>query len=323
MGKKTRIIILIILILLFIAEVIILNISKKEKVKKQASIKNEIENQQVEKGMYITNQYIAFRDYSGKLSTKQFEVNILKFIKNTIPNIYNETKELDNQEIRKYYNDNIEKIKKLYMIDNEMDFFYLSKNIKKINSNDIQIKDLIVLSDSINKKQGITTFSLEGIFIGNQKIVLEIKLDDKNDQMIIGSGLEIKRIMSQLSYLDYAKIDESINNFVNYLPQIHSDLKLRGENYKKQYFNTNKEKLNTKGIYSSEELLKLNTVISQVEKIDNKKMVGYEIDTKKQKIEENYISMDLIITYDSLDTVTVKIYLGINNSIEPNCKFGA
>lgn len=335
MKKRIMYIILVILIILFVAEIILLNKAKSkpnniEEKKGSNTIENTDLNKTVEDNnntsLYITNEYMAFANYKGTIQIKDFEKSIYKFVIEDVPKILNETKDLDNEKISKYYDDNVEKIRNDYNINKKIDYYFIAKNVKEIFFEENQkVNELKVDKDSIKNSENNIIFDLDVLYTGNYTLKLQITLIGTSG-MQIGSGTEIKKKLEELEYsnIDYVKMDTDIANMVNYLPKIYLDLNLKGRSYQKQYYDLHKNKMNSVGIYSQDDLVNINAQISQILKINEQKFVGYDIDeTTTEKVDENYDSINLIITYNTSDNLNLKIYLSKNSSVVPRYKFGA
>ena len=129
-----------------------------------------------------SNSIDFFKNYYGKLESKQIYEDIDKFAKKILPKYINE---LRNNEINEYYDLNVNVIKKELGIENIETFEKFVNKINNITENNFIAKTIEFDKEKVFKKENGTTAILIIEYNNNIKIEIDIYIPNENNKQNI------------------------------------------------------------------------------------------------------------------------------------------
>lgn len=315
MKNNIKKIILVLLAILFIAELIIYRIKLKE-VNKKDEQNIEIDKSSTEyienHGISVGNVYEYFNGYSGKLTVSEFENIIYEFATEKIMDIYNNTSNLEYEDILKYYNSNENQNSQIV---SEKDYYFIVKDVKAaLYDKNSALLDAHIDSSTIKKENNKVTGKLILSYTNDQKIELNVIMENEK-QVVFESASEISKITDE----NYLEIDKTVNKFAENISSLNQNLSLKGENSIREYYDNNSVKLYSMGITSQDDLYKIFQKIEKLKEIKHAKMKNYIIDKTTEKTEENYKSYKIKLEMESEEELELTIYIG-DKEVIPNIK---
>lgn len=285
---------------------------------------------------YVENLRISPRNmsevmnlYQGPVTRGMFERSLYKFIVNHIPQLYEEIKNLDEEQISKYYENHTKEINDINIYSKE-EFILICKdiqvNIKENNKKDMPapIIELTTCVDNVDnfsfelilKYSDANILRLKTIFYKNEEKIEFQKYDELKDIFLKYNGPVTKQeVIHQVSsvVVNAKKIFESCQNL-----SLNKIL---------QNYDLNKEELVKIGIYSREDYLKITNQLVRVTWSKNPEYVGFTADTNTIKSNETYTSFRTTINYETDQSIKIDIYIinseNLINEYNPKIKITA
>lgn len=318
MKNNIKKIILVLLAILFIAELIIYKIKLKE-VNKKDEQNIEIDKSSTEyienHGISVGNIYEYFNGYSGKLTVSEFENIIYEFATEKVMDIYNNTSNLEYEDVLTYYNSNENQNAQIV---GEKDYYFIVKDVKAaLYDKNSALLDANIESSTIKKENNKVTGKLILSYINDQKIELNVIMGN-DKQVTFESASEISKITDE----NYLEIDKIVNKFVENIPSLNQSLSLKGENSIREYYDNNSVKLYSMGITSQDDLYQIFQRIEKLKEIKNVKMKNYILDKSTEKTDGHYKSYIIKLEMESEEELELTIYIG-DKEVIPNIKLEA
>lgn len=318
MKNNIKKIILVLLAILFIAELIIYKIKLKE-VNKKDEQNIEIDKSSTEyienHGISVGNIYEYFNGYSGKLTVSEFENIIYEFATEKVMDIYNNTSNLEYEDVLTYYNSNENQNAQIV---SEKDYYFIVKDVKAaLYDKNSALLDANIESSTIKKENNKVTGKLILSYINDQKIELNVIMGN-DKQVTFESASEISKITDE----NYLEIDKIVNKFVENIPSLNQSLSLKGENSIREYYDNNSVKLYSMGITSQDDLYQIFQRIEKLKEIKNVKMKNYILDKSTEKTDGHYKSYIIKLEMESEEELELTIYIG-DKEVIPNIKLEA
>lgn len=318
MKNNIKKIILVLLAILFIAELIIYKIKLKE-VNKKDEQNIEIDKSSTEyienHGISVGNIYEYFNGYSGKLTVSEFENIIYEFATEKVMDIYNNTSNLEYEDVLTYYNSNENQNAQIV---SEKDYYFIVKDVKAaLYDKNSTLLDANIESSTIKKENNKVTGKLILSYTNDQKIELNVIMEN-DKQVTFESASEISKITDE----NYLEIDKIVNKFVENIPSLNQSLSLKGENSIREYYDNNSVKLYSMGITSQDDLYQIFQRIEKLKEIKNVKMKNYILDKSTEKTDGHYKSYIIKLEMESEEELELTIYIG-DKEVIPNIKLEA
>jgi len=318
MKNNIKKIILVLLAILFIAELIIYKIKLKE-VNKKDEQNIEIDKSSTEyienHGISVGNIYEYFNGYSGKLTVSEFENIIYEFATEKVMDIYNNTSNLEYEDVLTYYNSNENQNAQIV---SEKDYYFIVKDVKAaLYDKNSTLLDANIESSTIKKENNKVTGKLILSYTNDQKIELNVIMGN-DKQVTFESASEISKITDE----NYLEIDKIVNKFVENIPSLNQSLSLKGENSIREYYDNNSVKLYSMGITSQDDLYQIFQRIEKLKEIKNVKMKNYILDKSTEKTDGHYKSYIIKLEMESEEELELTIYIG-DKEVIPNIKLEA
>ena len=185
--KKKRLIIISIIILNIIGLVIILilNDKKKEEELSQYMIKVKTTDITIDEiyqklDIKIDNLYELVKLESGEIETSKFTTVIADFIKKDFVKTYNDTKDMQNNEISTYYYNNKEDIETTYGITEEETFENLVNNLK-ILEKEPKYESICIVENSCRVDGDYIYAKMQAKYENNNTIEFNVRFVNKKN----------------------------------------------------------------------------------------------------------------------------------------------
>lgn len=345
MGKKVYICVVITLILMIFIQLIFFhNKTKKNKNKNSISYnQNYITEDNVKSlKVYPINEDKVFEVYKGPTTKTDLEEMVYQLLFGNIPWIYKKYSNMTLNEINDYYNQNTIEVNRLYIYSSD-DLYLITQQIKNISKDITPMVDYTKIDEnSIKNENGYCNFNLDIYFVNSQIVKLKIKLKNSqnsqesnskgNEQSNTSTAEEEKSLIvednSEIQQL-YKITNEGfsrsnaiqiIQNIIDNAEKIKNDTFAYSINQEKQYYDLNKEKLNTLGIYSKEDFESFITSVGNISWDSKDRITGYEIDLSNVVKNEDYTSATLYINYGNIERIKLTISVANKINIVPQIK---
>lgn len=117
-----------------------------------------------------------YRSYEGNLSAPNIGKSIYYVVTEVIPNYNQLFKDKNDDEIEKYYDDNVENIALTLGIDSKEDFKDFVKKILEINVNEFNIEEFYIDGESIKSVTAYSKADLHVKYYESDEIILKFKV---------------------------------------------------------------------------------------------------------------------------------------------------
>lgn len=125
-----------------------------------------------------------YRAYEGKLTAENIGKSIYYIVNEVIPDYNNLFKDKSDDEIEKYYDENMGVVALLLGINNKNDFKNFVHKILEIDKTEIQLEEFYIDGDSIEVKTSYSTANLHIKYSESEEIIIKIKvLRNKSDEI--------------------------------------------------------------------------------------------------------------------------------------------
>lgn len=345
MRKKTYICIVVILILTIFIQIIFFHYRTKKNENKNTMNNNQnyiTEDNVKSLKVYPINEDKIFEVYKGSITKDDFEGAAYQILFGIIPWIYKKYSNMTLNEINDYYNQNTIEVNRLYIYSSD-DLYLITQQIKNISKDITPMVDYTKIDEnSIKNENGYCNFNLDIYFVNSQIVKLKIKLKNSqnsqesnskgNEQSNTSTAEEEKSLIvednSEIQQL-YKITNEGfsrsnaiqiIQNIIDNAEKIKNDTYAYSINQEKQYYDLNKEKLNTLGIYSKEDFESFITSVGNISWDSKDRITGYEIDLSNVVKNEDYTSATLYINYGNIERIKLTISVANKINIVPQIK---
>lgn len=129
MNKKRIFILIIICLILLMALLIALTVFQTSSEEDPTA--GHIDGSEMEGLLTFSGMGVFAEKYTGEFETKEITAKIQELVKEDIPELYENIKKLDENKLKKYYNDNEKSIKDKFGIQSEEEFINFSNTIGK------------------------------------------------------------------------------------------------------------------------------------------------------------------------------------------------
>lgn len=258
----------------------------------------------------------AMKSYQGKVNQGELKRKFYKFIVKNIPQIYDETKTLNDEQIAEYYDQNISKINEMN-IYNKNEFINLCSEIKN-NVTDASKTNIpyssIQLFTCENRKD-YYSFSLRLEYSKTNIIQIKVKLSNNDNKIEFEKYDELKDV-----YLSYngPVTKQEIKNHLNYVAtngkKVYDSCKDLNLNQILQYYDLNKEALNKLGIYSNRDYLLATNQFVRVSFSKNPKYLGLTVKPNSTNKKDKYTAFQVNLNYSTDESL--KLIVNLINSSE-------
>lgn len=122
-----------------------------------------------------------FAKYQGRIDQRIIYKALYNFASETIEKYYLETKNLDNEQVKKYYNQNSKNIVKELGITEEAEFVKFWQTIKNLQGTELSLQEYTIIPKSLKNKTGYTECVLLLTYKNNDKIGIYINIVNDKD----------------------------------------------------------------------------------------------------------------------------------------------
>lgn len=267
-------------------------------------------------------QEIFTNNRVGIITETDFAKTLFNFVYDDIEKIYEETKNLNDDEILKYYKINQIDIEKYHIFD-EQDFYSISKeinNIKANNQNAIYSSCEIDVSSKKETDENMT-FNILINFDNEKSINMQVYLSKTVHKIAFEKEFSLEEMFKKYSgEIDEASFRKFIYTFENTNIQKINDLaKQKSFNDILKQYDEQKELINSFGIYDANDYLEIANQIIKVRWSRGASIKNYTVDEASLQNNGKYTSFNVTINYTTSDTITVKI--GIANKVDQEPQF--
>ena len=221
--KKFLIIIIMLLIILIFGQLIYYNFNKTNNIN-MSSLNNYSEDTVDKNILYIMGIYDLYKDYNPKISLENLENKFYTFVYNTIPNIYRNVEGKSIEEIKQYYEQNIDSIKSMN-IYNEDDFIMIAHQINNVfdEENIIDLYNYYIDTNTISKTGSLITFKINLIYDNEEQIQIAYTISEENENVEISSSTGLDDIFK--TYTGTVSKKEILNKIDSFIDKIE-DIRL-------------------------------------------------------------------------------------------------
>lgn len=324
--KKILIAIIVFLTILIIIQNIYYNNEKNNNISPNIVSQlgeNQVEPKKVEESLYIVGMLKLYEDYSPKMDISTLQHKLYELVFENIPQIYNEIKDKTDEEIKNYYSLEKEKIN-LMNITNEEDFYIIAKQIKNILDDDVSL-ERSEFDESISYENNIINFKIILIYDNEKEMKINVKMSEITDMIQFSNATELDEIF-RIYTGNVTKLEtlKKIETFISSIKDLRLDSTLKTENERRQYFDLNKEKLESIGITSQDDYVKIAIQINAMRwREEDLQFKSYKVNTVNITNEEDYTSFEMIIYYNYDSSLDLKVSLSNQTSITPNIKISS
>lgn len=259
----------------------------------------------------------------GIITDSYFGEQLFEFVYQSLDEIYQSTKDLNDDQILQYYEEN-ETIKiNSYHIYSEEDFYSIAKDIKKIKENDTNASfssaeiDESTIQEGTNGKQ----FDMILKFTNSQTIRLRTFVSNITNKIAFQKEFGLEDIFKKYTGdIDEASLRKFMYNFENSsMAAINNLAKEKSYNAILQQYDNKKEQINSYGIYDANDYLEIANQIISVRWSKGATVKSYTVDEGSLANNGKYTSFNVTLNYTTGDTVELK--LGIANSKDQTPQF--
>lgn len=325
--RKFLIIIIVLLIILIIGQAVYYKINQANDISSLNFYNEQMEETEVDK-LYILGMSVLYNDdnYKPKISFENLENKFYTFISINVPKITENIEEKTIEQIKQYYNENVEEINSMY-IYNEDDFVMIAKQLQNIfNTSDNDIYDYYIDTDNIKKTEdGLISFLVNFVYENDEKLQVVYTISENNENIKISSGLGLnEQFETYTGDVTKQEVLEKIDLFISNIENIRLNTTLKTENARRQYYDLNKEELEKIGITTQDDFIQLVLHINSMSwNYTDLKFENYELNLQDAIQEEYYYSFEVIIHYNHESKLNLKISIRNQSNIEPNIKISS
>lgn len=124
-----------------------------------------------------------FMEYAGLIEQRSVYKAMYVFVNDMVKDYYLKFKTDFNQEnIEKYYDKNVIEIQKELGINNKEEFVKFINTLKKLNGDELKLKQYVIIPESLKQVPGATKFVLAVDYENNERILFELELLNSSAQ---------------------------------------------------------------------------------------------------------------------------------------------
>lgn len=324
--KKTLIVMIILLIICIIVQNLYYHFRKNDDISPNIISEtedNQTEPQRVAESYYINGILQLYQDYSPKMDISTLQHKLYEFIFENIPQIYENVKDKDDNQIKEYYLSEKEKIN-LMDIYNEDEFYMISKQIKNIFYEDVLLEESRIDEVSLNENN-IVKFHITLIYDNEKELNINVLMSKIIDSIEFSSATGLDKMFEKYTG-KVSKVDvlKKIESFISNIKDYRMNSTLKTENERRQYFDLNKEELEKIGITSQDDYVNVAILINRMKwKGLALQYERYEILPEKVVTEGDYLSSELIIYYENDSILDLKISISNVENVMPDIKISS
>lgn len=259
----------------------------------------------------------------GIITDSYFGEQLFEFVYQSLDEIYQKTKDLNDDQILEYYEENETTEINSYHIYSQGDFYSISKDIKKIKENNENANfasaeiDESTIQEGTNGKQ----FDMILKFTNNQTIRLRTFVSNITKKIAFQKEFGLEDIFKKYTGdIDEASLRKFMYTFENSSIGIINNLaKEKSYNAILQQYDNKKEQINSYGIYDANDYLDIANQIIQVRWSKGATLKNYTVDEDSLANNGRYTSFNVTLNYTTGNTIKIK--LGIANSKDQTPQF--
>ncbi len=319
--KKFLIIIIVLLVILALGQSIYYKLNE---TKNTSPYIDSIE-ETAQQSLYIIGMSDIYDKCNPKIQFEDLQKRFYSFINVNLPEIFKNIYNKNIQEIKQYYEENIDKINAMYIYQEE-DFVSIAKQLQNIYNNQneiVNIENYEIDTNSIMVVQN-NLIGFDTIFYYDNNTTLKVKfiLSESTENMMIASASDLDKVFEYYTG-DVKKSDflSKLESLISNVTTIRENSTLRTENEKIQYYDLNKDELNNIGIYSAEYYITITNQVNAMKwRYQDISYINFEVENDIVADENNFnFKVKLFYSYDSEIELIVK--LKMNNKNEPDICF--
>lgn len=150
-----------------------------------------------------------------------------------------------------------------------------------------------------------------------------ITIENQKQKLIIPEG--INSVMEQYKgKVSTEMIESTLYDFANInLTQIYDMTTGKSDNKILQIYDLDTTKINQMNIYSKEDFLEIAAQIFMVGNVRKVKCISSNVEESSYKSDENkYTTFNVILNFDSLNSIKLKVYIANDGNVSPEFKLG-
>lgn len=154
-----------------------------------------------------------FTKYQGRINQRSIYKGLYIFVNEILEKYYLETKSLSNEDVKKYYNQNIKNIGKEIGITQEDEFIKFYETIKNLHGTELSLEEYTINPTTIKNKKGYTECVLLIKYQNNEQIGIYLNILNNKDinktPINYKGGVEEKDLEYEYIPNDYTQVVQS------------------------------------------------------------------------------------------------------------------
>ncbi len=321
--KKFLIAIIIILTIAMVSQSVYYNITAEKDNSTASLISSEIENTTLKEDEFtivgLSSSYEKY--YKGEVKLENITSAVQDFLNINIPKISELTTGKDESEIEKLFNKNQKKF-------NEMNIFSfsslyrISQNLNNISyTKDFVLSNISATIGEYTENEGYGKFELTAVYENGSYLYINlfVNISSNEPKIKLDSDNEYIRLYKQYEGdIGEAELENAVNNFINEIPNINKVISSKSQNYIKQYYDINKEKMQNLYIQTADDFYNITLKIIKITWSKSPKLISNSIRSFKK--ENEYSSFVINLRYSTNEYITFKVFIANSSNTVPNFK---
>lgn len=141
-----------------------------EKEVKQAQEKETTPKKEEVKTIYFENIDYLAEKYTGKVPLTYLSKEVTLLVEKNFKEIYTNTKSLNEEKIKEYFNNNKQSIAEIIGIIEESDFINLVNGLKIYSNENLEYKTMKIVQDTFNQDEKYANFRIQIEYTNGEKL---------------------------------------------------------------------------------------------------------------------------------------------------------
>lgn len=267
-------------------------------------------------------------DFFSKANPEQvgennFGQELYTFIYSNIDKIYDKTKDLSDEEIINYYDDNYEEIQEMN-IWTAIDYYMIAKDIKNLKQNgNLEYESAVADQNSYTEDDYYFSFNTVITFSNNSTLTLKSSINKDANEIKFGEGLaelenEFVFYSGKVTETDF---DIYLNNLIKtYIPEIKEMAEKKSENQILQQYDQKTDTINSYGIYDATTYQNFANKVITTRWSKGATISKVEVSDDGFIDDGTYESLDVTLNYSTENKINFKLFVSDKNETTPKFK---